>query len=617
MQIEIMNKKNYLVFIIFIVIAPVFAQHPLKHWTDAMETRYDSKQPVINYILTVNATDTSSFEIEMRIRNIPDSFHVAMVTHPEYDDRYWRFIENFSVDSKNGKGTILREDSALWRITTNSREAVLRYRIRLPVLQDAFRSSWKAFLTPTGGLVGGPHSFMFVVGASLAPSYVSLNIPAAWQIVTGLQSTSDPNTFFAPSVGMLIDAPVFIGKFKSWPFKVLGTPHRVVYWALPAAKDFDTIKLVSGIQKLVEQASLIFGRLPYREYSFMLQDGAVGSLEHNNSVTVGAPSSQLADNMTGILAEIAHEYFHTWNLVRIRPVEYGDVSYKTPPLSKGLWFSEGLTMFYADLTLRRAGLPTFDSTRTRHLETLIRRYFSSPAYLKYSAEKISLASYGPIGMLGDYSGSTHLQGEILGVMLDFIIRDASKGKISMDDVMRKMMENFSGEKGFSTKDIEQTIHEVCGCNVHQFFLDHIYGNKQIDFDKYLKLMGLKMNMIWKDVLSDGKSAPDLRVYAWQAPNESVIRLGIANPTSCWERAGLHTGDIIKSVNGTTLKMARDFRQLIRGLKIGDTIIIEVQQPTGILKTNVLLSGYQQPEVHITELTGATEKQKRLSDQWIR
>jgi predicted metalloprotease with PDZ domain len=260
----------------------------------------------------------------------------------------------------------------------------------------------------------------------------------------------DPTTFFAPSANILLDDPIFIGKFKSWSFTIENVPHRVVYWSRPNAKEFDTTRLLSGIQKIAEQASMLFGRFPYRDFTFMLQDDALGSLEHNNSVTVGAPVAHLIDNMDETFSEIAHEYFHTWNLMRIHPIEYADVNYKTPSLSKGLWFSEGLTMFYADLLMRRAGMHTFDSTRITHLERLMRRYFSSPAYLKYSAERISLASYGPIGMLGDYSASTHLQGELLGAMLDLIIRDATNNERSMDDVMRKMLANFSGERGFTS-----------------------------------------------------------------------------------------------------------------------------------------------------------------------
>jgi predicted metalloprotease with PDZ domain len=610
-------KRKYLLSIVLFLQGTIYAQHPFVHWTDAIEVRYSSKQPVITYKLAISATDTSSYEVEMHMENIADTFEVAMMAHPEYDDRYWRFVEDISVLTKNGTGQVAREDSSLWRIITEGHQATLHYRIHLPVLQDAFRSSWKAFLAPTGGLVGGPHSFMYVVGATLAPSYVTLDIPRSWEVVTGLESTFQPNVFFAPSAFVLMDDPIFVGQFHSSIFEVNSVPHRVIYWPLSSTKNFDTIKLANDIQKLVQQAAFLFGRLPYREYTFMLQDGAVGALEHNNCVTVGAPSSQLATNMSGTLFEIAHEYFHTWNLVRIHPVEYADVSYKTPPLSKGLWFSEGLTMFYADLTMRRAGLPIFDSTRIKHLETLIRRYLSSPAYVKYSAEEVSLASYAPPGMLGDYSGSTHLQGEVLGTMLDLLIRDASNGRRSIDDVMRKMMEKFSGERGFTSKDVEQVVHEVCACNVHQFFSDYVFGHKQIDFNQYLKLVGLKMNAEWKDVLSsDNQFTPDLRVYSWQKPGENIVRLGITNPASCWAKAGLHTGDILRSVNGMPIKSARDFRQVIREVKTGHTVTVEVEQRTGEKRASVLVIGYQQPEVRVTNLNQSSQREKNLFDQWL-
>jgi len=458
---------------------------------------------------------------------------------------------------------------------------------------------------------------MYVVGATLIPSHVAFDIPKDWEIATGLQATTDKKVFYASSVAVLVDDPVFIGQFKSWGFTVDNTPHRVIYWLLPDARNFDTTMLVSSIEKLAQQATLLFGRPTYREYTFMLQDGAAGSLEHNNSVTVGAPSSQLANSIGGILSEIAHEYFHTWNLMRIRPVEYRDVSYKTPSLSKGLWFSEGLTIFYSDLFLRRAGLAVFDSTRPFHLENLIRRYTVTPAYLKFSAETISEASYGPVGMLGDYSASTHLQGEVLGSMLDLIIRDASNGNKTMDDVMRKMLERFSGEKGFTSKDIENAVKDVCGCNVHQFFNDHVYGNKQIDFSKYLKLFGLQYAIEWKDVLSnDQKPIPDLRAFVYQLPNENVLRMGLSNPTVTWGRAGLHTGDIVKTVNGKTLANALDFRSVQRNAKIGDQMVVEVERPSGVQKINVSITGYQQPVVHITQMPTITEKQRRLYEQWV-
>jgi len=152
--------------------------------------------------------------------------------------------------------------------------------------------------------------------------------------------------------------------------------------------------------------------------------------------------------------------------------------------------------------------------------------------------------------------------------------------------------------------------------VEQFFAAHVFGNKQIDFNKYLKLAGLQMTVTLKDVLSaNGKPAPDQRVYSWQKPNEDFTRIGITNPQSCWGKAGLHTGDIIKSVNGVTIRMRNDFRQAIRGTAIGDTVAIEIQRSAGIVKINVVISGYQQPEVHIQHLPNATQKQERIFAQW--
>ena len=611
-----MLKKLTIVAIYILAILPGFAQHPLKHWTESIESRYDLKQPAIDYVLTIDPKDFSSFAVVMKIRNVPDTFRVAMAAHPEYDDRYWKYVEDISVEAKNGKGKIVREDSSLWRIMTNGRVAVLRYRIQLPSV-TGIRSAWKAYLTQTGGLVGGPHSFMYVIGATLVPSHITLNIPEGWEIATGLQSTSYPKTFYASSVAVLIDDPVFVGKFKSWSFTVDNTPHRLIYWPLPDAKPFDSTMLLSSIKKMVDETSSLFGRLTYREYTFMLQDGAFGGLEHNNSVTIGAPSSNLANGVGDILSEIAHEYFHTWNLMRIRPAEYRDVNYKTAPLSKGLWFSEGLTIFYADLLLRRAGLKVFDSTRLFHLENLIRRYLNTPAYLKFSAEKISEAAYAPTGMLGDYAANPHLQGEVLGAMLDLIIRDATSGRSSMDDVMRKMLERFSGEKGFTSKDVEQTVKDVCGCNVHQFFQDHVYGNKQIDFGKYLRLLGLQHSIEWQDVLSsDLKPVPDLRAFAYQVAGENVLRIAVSNPKVAWAKAGLHTGDIIKTMNGKTLVTTADFRTMIRNAKIGDTVTVEVERPSGVAKINVLVTGYQQPVARITRMASMTAKQQKLLEDWV-
>jgi predicted metalloprotease with PDZ domain len=574
-----------------------------------------STQPVINYILTINDSDLSSYKIEMHISNAPDIFSVAMVKHFEYDDRYWRFVKDIKVLVKNGNGTVEREDSALWKINATANELTISYRIEPPV-KNGWNGSWQPFLALDGALVGGPQSFMYIVGYTKNPSHIILNIPSGWSIATGLQPAKDIHAFYASSVYELTDEPILVGRLKTWQFSIDHVPHHIAYYTLPEAKPFDTLLLVDYIQEIVKQAHSLFGSLPYSGYTFQLVDGSYGGLEHSNSVTLGASSAELSESFTDFLSEMAHEYFHSWNLVRIRPAEYGDVTYKDNPLAKELWWSEGMTMFYADLLLRRAGLPVAEANRINHFEQLMSSYYSNAGNSKISPEKVSLAANGAPDMLGDYTASTHLQGELLGNMLDLIIRNATNNKYSIDDVMRSMMKQFGKGRGFTNNDIEQAINKTCGCNVHDFFQQYIYGSNAIDFNKYLRLAGMSSNITWIDATNDeGKLSTDLRVYAWYNAQHTLL-LGITDPESIWGKAGLHTDDEIISLNNIPAITQKDFFTIIGKTNIGDTVSIEVKRSSGIYKTNVVISGYKKAVVKIEELTTATLQQQKLRWHWL-
>ena len=408
-------------------VANVAAQNPFRNAADAVEARYASSQPGVSYTLRIAAGDTTGFRVEIRIRNAPDTFDLAMMTHPEYDDRYWRFVSGLRVESPRGGAAITRLDSALWRVDAPGGEVVVRYRLQLPTVTTSTRSAWRAFINPTGALIGGPHSFMYIVGAELAPVHVALDLPAEWDIATGLEPTTDPRIFFAPTADVLVDSPIMAGRLRSWHFVVDGIPHRVAYWPLPNAVPFDTVTFVADIEKVVRQATAVFGRAPYRDYTFLIPDGAYGGLEHANSVIIGAPSATLARDPDALLAQTAHEFFHTWNEVRIRPVEYRGIDYRPAPVSTGVWWIEGVTMLYADLLLRRAGLRTADSTRSGHLAAIMERYFGSSGNTLLSPEQVSLVANTTSMMdYGDDNGSVHVQGELLGDMLDLIVRDSDR-----------------------------------------------------------------------------------------------------------------------------------------------------------------------------------------------
>jgi predicted metalloprotease with PDZ domain len=595
------------------------AQNPYRHYTEAVEIRYARSQPVISYRLRVDSADLSGIAIEMRIRNASDTVRLAMAAHPEYDDRYWRHLQGLRVETAAGVLPIVREDSASWRvIAPRGSDLLVRYRIVLPTPPESPRAAWRPFLSPTGGLVGGPHTFLYLLGATLAPSHVVLDLPESWRVATALEPTADPRILFARTVDALVDSPIMAGHFHDWRFAIDAVPHRVVYWSGPTAVPFDTIAFARGIEAITRQAVALFGRPPYRDYTFVFVDDAYGGLEHRSSVTLGAPAASLATDMRGIFAETAHEFTHTWNLMRIRPEEYGDVSHRTQRPVGGLWFSEGLTMYYADVFLRRAGLPVSDSTRLAHLERLITNYLANPGYARFSADSISRVAYNaPPGSLGDYSPSVHTLGEVLGMVLDLVIRDATASRRSMDDVMRLMLERHSGERGFGHGDVERAVADVCGCSVRALFDAHVRGAGPIDFDRWLALAGLRAIRSLQPALDrDGRPANDYRMRAYQPSDGAPLRLLVLDPTSIWGRAGLHTNDEVISINAQPVRTWPDVRRIITSARVGDTLRFEVLRPAGRFRTNVVMSGYLRPVVRITPSADATARQRAVLAGWL-
>jgi predicted metalloprotease with PDZ domain len=571
--------------------------------------------PRISYRIHVDAADLSGFAIEMRVRGAGDTVRLAMQAHPEYDDRYWRYVEHLTAESRGAPLKITSEENALWRVVAPGGDLTVKYRIHLPPQTTSTRSAWKPFLSPTGGLIGDLHSLMYVVGAPSVPARVTLDLPSGWAIASGLEPTKDPKTFAASSVELLLDSPIVIGKFRRWDFAVNGVQHTLVYLPQPQAASFDTVSFIEGVRKLVTEAFKIFGEPPYRSYTFLYQDGSSGALEHLNSVTIGATSENLAKELSAVLNTTAHEYFHTWNLMHVRPVERIGVRYRPANPTGELWWSEGVTIYFSDLLMRRAQLPVVDS-RVAHLETALAAYLFNPAYSRFSAERVSRAAEDPLG-LGDYAASTHFQGNLLGTMLDLMIRDKTHGQRSLDDVMRSLSERFNPQRGLTGRDIESAVHKVCNCDAHTFFEAYVRGARQMDFDRYLRVIGMRAQVSWSMALgNDGKPAPDLRIFSITADEDPALKLRINNPASVWGRAGLHTGDHLVSLDGHPVATTTDFRSWIGSLHVGDTARLEVMRNGVASQVSVSVGGYERPTVRIVELADATPEQLKLRAQWL-
>jgi len=497
----------------------------------------------VRYTLRIDSLDLSGFDVEMRVPNAPPVLRLAMAAHPEYDERFWRYLRGLRAEAGGAAGTVARVDSAVWEVRSAGGEVAVRYRIVLPPHERGFRPSWRPVLTAMGGLVGGPDSFLYVADQPGRPTRLHLELPRGW-VRAGIPAGGAWST---ASFAELMDAPILVGRLRTWRFQTGGATHTVAY--LPGADGvpFDTAAVVRALQGLTVAARGVFGGLPYSEYAFLLQDGTWGGLEHASSVTLGASSGELAQGMDDFLDNAAHEYVHTWNLVRLRPAEWsGGLRQGPPPPTNERWWSEGVTIYFADLLLRRAGLAPA-SARLDRLGRDLAEYLDNPGYRTISPEEASRTSAsapGPVEAT-DY----YLHGRLVATALDFEIREATGGRRGVDEVMRRMVAGFPAPRGYTGADLERTASEVCGCDMRPFFARYVRAPGRLDFAPHLARLGLRMR-VRRDSVTDaqGRPAPDLRVWA-NAAEGGPVRLIVTDPRSAWARAGLRTGDEIVSLAG--------------------------------------------------------------------
>lgn len=571
----------------------------------------------VDYVLRVDTTDFTSISVEMRVIGAPRDFRIAMSTHSEYDDQYWRYLTDASATSERGAVRVTRQDSSVWRVTGPAGNVTIRYRVHYPALPVMQQPAWKAHLSREGGLIGGPHSFLYVVGGERAPVRVSLVLPSDWKIATGLAPAAGIGAFAAPNAEALIDSPMLVGRFRSWEFAVNGVPHRIAYLGHTGGVPFDSALLVSNVERLTRATVQMFGAMPYRQFQFIFEDGASGGLEHTNSVNIGMRSADLARDPNSVLGQLAHEFFHTWNEVHLRPASWIGLRHVMPKPTGELWWAEGVTLYYADLLLRRAGLPVFDSTRLSRLERQIAMYNANPSHGMVSLEATSRQFNLSPALLGDHTPSMYTQGEVVGAALDMIVRAESRGTKSLDDVMRSLSRQFSVARGYTGVDIERAVRIACSCNIKPFFDKYVRTANPVDFNHALALFGLRSVVSWSPARgADGTALPDLRVSAFRPVGEEQAWLQVWFPATVWGRAGLHTGDRLLSLNGQAVTETQQVRAAIAALRIGDTVRVEGLRATGLFETTVRVTGYDRPVARIEELPAATAAQRALRAKWM-
>lgn len=525
---------------------------------------------------------------------------------------YAKFVKDFHAEDGSGRALAFEKTAKnAWRVRTgNAPTVVVSYDVYAftRFVADSYLSDDGGFITPAG-------VFMHVAGRLKDPVTVTVASRPEWkQVSTGLDPVPGrPNTFTAPDFDTLYDCPILIGNQEILTFEAAGRPHMVAAYDLGSV---DRAKFAGDLRKIVEAAAALMGEIPYRHYTFLVIGPGGGGLEHSNSTAVTLNPGSLGDvrGYQGWLSFIAHEYFHLFNVKSIRPVALGPFDYDRENYTNMLWFSEGVTVYYEFMLLNRAGLMTREEVLER-LGSTIADYENAPGRLHQSATLSSFDTWTGFFGRSEHAANTTISyydiGCGLGLLLDLEIREASKGRSSLDDVMRTLYRIFYKDKkrGFTDREFRDVCERAAGAPLGEIFDVYAPTVEKWDYPKYLGYAGLAIDV-----------EPRPATSAWlgasiQDQNGNVV-VSTVEPDSPASLAGLSAQDEILAIDGTRVSQ-RSFSGILGAHKPGDKVRVLYSRRGGVRETELVLRAKTEPGYKITPLANPTGQQRALLDAWLK
>jgi predicted metalloprotease with PDZ domain len=353
-----------------------------------------------------------------------------------------------------------------------------------------------AELTARRAFFLGTNLFLYVPGQTAGvPTRLTLEMPEGWRVATGLRPAAEQHVYLARDYDQLVDAPTILGSFDSYQTEALGKPIRVVIEPQGLLSSEKAARLTEEIRRLIESQGRMFGGLPYEDYTILYVVGGQGggALEHENSTNVMLRA--MPADPSALLGVTSHEHFHVWNVKRLRPVALLPYEYRREQYVRELWMAEGITSYYADLHLRRAGLISTEAYlrgvagQIRALQRNEARHWIPVT----DASTITWLSYGGGGTYGQFAVNYYGKGELIGLLLDLEIRGVTGNRQSLDDLMRWLIREFADRgRGYTTEDVEAAASQMTGHSFAPFFARYVTGTEELDYDAALGHVGLRL-----------------------------------------------------------------------------------------------------------------------------
>lgn len=572
--------------------------------------------PSLRYTLSMPAPQAHYFEVKMELGSFKDDYtdvKMPVWAPGSYLVReFARHVEGLQAQTASGKPLAVEKiDKNTWRVR-HPKQADFRVSYRVYAFELSVRTS---FIDADHGYLNGSSVFMYPADKKELSSTLMVEPAAGWnQVSTALRPGKGKFTYQSANYDELADSPIEIGNHKVLQFTVNGTPHQV---AMYGAYTADDAKLTADMQKVCETAHRVVGQNPLdRPYVFIVHNNerGGGGLEHLYSTTleVSRTTYSTPAGNNSFLGLVAHEYFHLWNVKRIRPMALGPFDYDRENYTRMLWVSEGMTEYMSNVIMARAGfLSQQDYLNT--MATQIGAVENAPGNKVQPVSEASFDAwiryYRPNENSANSQISYYDKGEMVGMVLDLMIMDATKGEKQLDDVFRLLYDKYYKQlgRGFTDQEYQDAVAQVAGRRFDEFFKTRVYGTETLDYATALGYAGLALSST--PASTDGSLGASLSNRNGKLLVSSVKREGAA-----WN-SGLNVNDEILQINGAA--PSEESMKQLAGRPVGTEIKLQVRRDGLPREITLKLQADPDRRYQIQPMAGPTAAQQKMLAKWLK
>ena len=580
---------------------------------NSIQTHQPSTSVAIAYQVAMSQPESHLFEVTLEVTGWERDFldlKLPVWTPGSYLVReYAKHVQDFSAATVEGMPLSWHKASKNhWKIETPSTSGVVvRYRVFAAEL--TVRTN---HLDSTHGYFNGAALFFLIPGFDRIPIDVAIVVPQPdWKIATTLPEIA-PHRFQAPDFDTLVDSPFEIGTHAKYEFESCGKPHEFAIWG---RGNLEVQKILADTDRIIQVEESLFGGLPYDRYLFLLHlsAGGFGGLEHKDSCSLNYPrlGFRQPDKYNRFMQLVAHEFFHLWNVKRIRPKALETFDYEGENYTPSLWFCEGITSYYDTIIPYRAKI--YDTkTFLKILSQDITRFLTTPGRrvqpLSESSWDAWIKLYRRDANSDNCQISYYLKGAMVAFLLELKIRNSSQNKASLDDVMRQMWQQFGkDEVGFTPTELQSVFESVAGEKLDDFFSRYLHATEELPFEEYLSYFGLKL----KD---DRAEQPPFLGLKVTTKNERAI-VQFVEVNSPAQQVGIEPGDELLAIDGLRVG-AEQLVDRLKDYQTGDTLAISVFHQDELRTVSTPLAEPRPTRYKLVALEQPTPEQANNFEGWL-